>query len=436
MAQQKTTGEAADMRVAITDLNAAKKSLAIEVPAAQVGDEYERACRKYSSRLKIPGFRQGKVPPHIIKQRFGKEIEQETIEQVIKDSLDRAVSEASLKPLRAPVLKEYRYVKGEPLSFTAELEVLPRVSVKGLGDVRVKVAEPAVTDRMMSEAMDTLRERAARFDPVEGRGLRPGDHALVDISGRFAPGEGEDFSHANALIEIGSGGAHPELTDALRDMEPGTRREFTIAYPTAHPSAAFAGRRLSYDVTLREIKTKVLPDLDDEFARDLGKFENLQDLKAKVTADLLARERRRAREEARGAVVEGLLTSNPDVAVPEVLVDQEVDRRMDDLVRGMVLQGMDPRRHAVDWDGIREKQREPASRAVRAMILLDAIAEEKKISLESRELDAAVQEEAALRKASPDAIRAKLAKDGRLERLSEQLLREKVLDFLLAVANT
>ncbi|HET6371843.1 MAG TPA: trigger factor, partial [Candidatus Polarisedimenticolia bacterium] len=301
------------LKLTISDVTAAKKSLAVEVSAAEVSSEYERACRKYSRSLKVPGFRQGKVPLEIVRQRFGREIQQETVEHVIEHALAQAVKEASLRPLRAPVLRDYSYAQGGPLSFVAELEVTPRVTLKGHRDIRVRIAEPAVTDQMVSEAFDVIRERAARFDPVEGRGVHQGDYVLMDIKGRIDGAGGREFSQADVMIEIGSGGPHPELTDALRDAMPGETREFEISYQNDHPNADFAGHKIAYRVAVREIKQKHLPDLDDEFARDLGKFASFAELRGKVAEDLMERERRKAREAARSEAMEQLVRSNPDV---------------------------------------------------------------------------------------------------------------------------
>jgi trigger factor len=436
MSTDGTAGESAELKVSISEITPARKSLTVEVPAGEVAEEFDKACRKYLKTLKVPGFRPGKVPLHIIKQRFGKEIQQETVESVIELTMKRAVKEAQLTPLRAPVLKEYSYNEGKSLSFTAEFDVRPKVTVVGHRDIQVRLTEPGVTDKMVAEALDTMRERAARFDPVDDRGIRPGDHALLDIEVKFAAGEGQDFKRGNLLIEIGSGGPHPELSDGLRDARPGETREFSIAYPAQHPNSDLAGRRVTYMVVVREIKQKLLPDLDDDFARDLGKFSNLEELKARVVQDLMARERRRARDEVRAEILTQLLRSNPDVAIPDALVDEEVDDRLGEIARTMALQGMDPQRAGVDWDDIREKQRESAAKNVRAMILLDAVAEQEKISLDPEALDKAVSEEAERRRQTPEAFRAKLAKDGRLQRLEQQLLREKVLDFLLTAANT
>jgi trigger factor len=428
--------KSAGLQVTLSDVSPARKSVQVAVPAAEVAAEYEKALRRYARGLKVPGFRQGKVPQHIIKQRYGREVEQETVEHVIEHALERIVKDEGLQPLRSPVLKEYQHRPNEPLTFTAELEVRPHVVAHGVRDIRVTVPEPAVTERMVGDTLDSLRERAARFDPVEGRGAQAGDHLLMDVAALFAAGEGESFKRENLLVELGSGGPHPELTDHLTGALPGETRTFRVAYPADHGAEHFAGRTIEYTITVREIKKKVVPDLDDEFARDLGSFNDLQELRARVTEDLTQRERRRLREEARHEAVEQLLKLNPDVPAPDVMVDEEVDRRIDDLVRSLVMQGMDPRRASVDWDDVREKQREPAARSVRAAILLDAIAREEKISVEPERLERALADEAARRKESIEVFRAKLAKDGRLERLEEQLLREKILDFLLGAANT
>jgi len=436
MSPEGQVNETSGIKVSVSDVTGAKKSVTVEVPAGQVAAEYDDQCRKYARNLKVPGFRQGKVPPHIIRQRYGREIEQETVEHVIEHAIAQAIAEQHLKPLRAPVLKDYKYEKGQPLAFTAEFEVRPKVTPAGVDTLKARVEEPVVTDAMVNEALASLRERAARYDPVEGRGVEPGDFVVIDVAGKFAPGEGESFARENIMIETGSAGSHPELTDDMRGMNPGETREFGINYPADHPAPELAGKQVAYTVSVREIKRKIVPDLDDEFARDLGKFATLDELKTRVTEDLTGREHRRAREAARREIVDQLLKANPEVPVPEVMVDEEVDRQVDDLVRGMIMQGMDPRRHQIDWDDIREKQREPAARSARAIILLDAIAEEKKITLDPETLDRTIADEASRRHQTPEALRAKLKKDGRLESLEQQLLREKVLDFLVSASNT
>ena len=435
MSAEETVTDSIDMKVSVTETGPVRRRIDVEVAAADVADEYEEACRRYSRTLRVPGFRAGKIPLPIIKQRFGKEIEKETVEHAIEHAMRQAVRDLTPRPIGAPALKDYQYRPGAPLTFTADYEVLPKFEVQGTGSIKVKPATPEVTDRMISETLDSLRERSARLDPVESRGVRPGDHVVMDVSA--VDGSGAPvMQRENLLVEIGSGGPHPELTDPMRDMRPAEVRSFDVDYPADHPSEEVRGRRLSFTVTLREIKEKHLPDLDDGFARGLGKFETLEELKNKIRQDLQAREERRVREQARGEVVDQLLQRNPDIAVPAILVDQEVERRLREMARSLAVQGVDPDSDDIDWDEIRQKQRDPATRSVRVTMVLDAIAEERKISLEPGALDAAIAEEAARRRQTSDSLKAQMTKDGRLEDLSEHLVREKVLDFLIGPSNT
>jgi len=426
--------EALDIKTAVKEISAARRSLDIEVGANSMTEEYEKLCRRYARTLRVPGFRAGKVPLHIIKQRFGREVEKEVVEHAMQHALRQGLAGLTPRPLGTPSLRQYDYSLGGALTFTVEYEVMPRIEVAGVSAIKVSVETPAVTDRMVGEALEELRERAARLVPVSGRGVHQGDHVVIDASG-FDPDGAQLFTRENMLIEIGSNGPHPELTDPMRDMMPGEARTFTIDYPGDHPSEEMAGRRVEYRVTVREIKEKVLPELDDEFAREL-KLDALDELKRRVGDDLMARERRRTKEQARRAAVDQLLEHNPGVPAPEVLVDAEVDRRLQEVARSLRMQGIDPSGAAVDWDDIRQKQRDPAARTVRAGLLLDAIADERKISLEPGALDAAITDEAKRREQTPESLRAQLTKDGRLETLSAHLVREKVLDFLVGPANT
>ncbi len=435
MTPEKTVTDELDIKVTVTESGDVRRTMAVEIGAADVAVEYERACRKYARTLKVPGFRAGRVPPHIIKQRFGREIEKETVEHAIRSAMRQAIRGLDPRPIATPSLKQYEYRPDAPLSFTAEYEILPRFTVQGASEVRVQPAVPQVTDRMRSETLDALRERAANLVPVEDRGVAPGDHVVMDVTAVDTAGT-PVLQRRNLLIEIGSGGPHPELTEPMRDMKPPEVRRFKVDYPPDHPSEEVRGRSLDFEVTLREIKVKVLPDLDDEFARGLGKFETLEELKNKIDGDLLAREQRRARDAARGEAIEQLLRHNPGITVPDRLIDEEVELRVRDMARSLAMQGMDPASANIDWDDIRQKQRDPAERSVRATMILDALAGEKKVSLEPGELDAAIAEEAERRRQTAESLRAQMTKDGRLENLSEHLVRQKVLDFLIGPSNT
>jgi len=423
------------MKVSVTEISACKRSLSVTVPPETVGAEFDKAFRVFAGRIKIDGFRKGKVPRHLVQQRFGKEIEQEVIETLIRRHSVSALEEAKLRPLHAPVLKDYKFGKSDGLSFVAEFEVRPEVKASGYRSISVARKPVNVGELDVQKELDDLRERKARFEGVEGRGAAPGDFILADIKGTFREGEGEALDHPDAFFEIGSVGPHPELTDELRGMKPGESRTFGVSYPSDHPSSPLAGKRVVFEIALKEIKTKHLAELNEDLARDLG-AETLDELRKRVQDDLLHAAMERERAEARRSALDQILEANPSLEVPDSLIDDRIEGMVEEIARSMAARGMDPNEAAIDWDEVRREQREPARKLVRGALLLDAIVLQEHIDVDSAEVEAAIEHEAGHRRLAPGALRARWEKEGRLDALKRQLLREKALDFVLASSNT
>jgi trigger factor len=423
------------MKVSVTETGSCRRSLSVDVPPDAVEAEFERVRRNFARKVKLDGFRQGKVPRHILDQRYGKEIEQEVVEQLIHSASEDAIHEAGLRPLHAPVLKDYKFARATGLSFVTEFEVRPRVTASGYRGLKITRQPVEVKETDVLHALDTLRERHARFEPIESRGVETGDHVLMDVEGSFEPGQGEPFSSPDAFFEIGSAGPHPEFTDEIHGMKLGEERTFGVKYPSDHPTAGLAGKRVIYKVKVKDVKVRHLPELNDEFAKELGSFDSLTALRERVREDLTAGATAREKDEARRQALDRIVEAHSAIEVPEALVDDQIEGYVEEVMRSMVARGMDPREARVDWEEIRREQREPARKSVRAMLLLDAIAEQEKLQTDDAELVATIEREAARRKTSPSALRAKWDKEGRTDSLKRQILREKVLDFLLSSAN-
>jgi trigger factor len=397
--------------------------------------EYEKAVRTYSSRIHIPGFRQGKVPRQIVEQKFGKEIEQDVVETLIRECSMTAIKEKELRPLHSPVLKDYKFERGTGLSFVAEFEVTPRVDPTGYKEIKVERSDVVVSDGDVQKAVEDLRERRARFEAVEGRGVEQDDFILADIRGTFEEGQGDPLSHPDAFFQVGSAGPHPELTDELKGMSPADERTFGVNYPEDHPSEVLAGKRVVFTAKLKEIKSRHLPELDDEFAKEVGVASTLEELRGKVREELLATARSKESSHARRQAIDQILQANPEIEVPESMVDNQVEGAIEDMLRSMAAQGIDPQTSGVDLDRARKEQREPARRSVKAALLLDAIAEKEGIEVAPKDLDEALEKEARRRKQSAGALRAMWEKEGRLDALERHLMREKVLDLVLGASN-
>ncbi|HEX7485213.1 MAG TPA: trigger factor, partial [Vicinamibacterales bacterium] len=279
-------------------------------------------------------------------------------------------------------------------------------------------------------AMQRLRDRAARFEPVEGRGVDHGDTITVDLQ-RLA--DGKPDTHDNVSIELGAKANPPGFDEQLLGLEVGATKSFDIHYPADHPIGELAGTDVSYTVTVKGIKRRILPELDDEFAKDLGEFETLDALRARVREDLEHEARHAAERDVRAQLMKQLAARVP-FEVPPSLIDREIDRRLEEFAHRLIEQNIDPRQAGVDWNAFRESQREVAREAVAGAIVLDEVARREQLDVTNEEIDQEIGRHAERTGRTPAAVRARLVSEGGLSRVSAGLRREKSIDFLMARA--
>jgi trigger factor len=410
-----------------------KKALTFEVELERVQQEIETRARDLARKVKLPGFRPGKVPVEVIKKRFHGEILGEVAEAIVNKVVFDELDGRGLKPLAPPKVEEVKLDEGQPMTFKAVFETLPLIELPDWRGLRASVKEPAVTAEDVDKEVDRLREEAARYDPVEeARPTRAGDYVLLDLYWR--PLEGGKGGHdENALIEIGNEGNHPDMNKGLEGLSLGETREIDVAWgKDAAPS--IANKTVRYTVTLKALKKKVVPAADDEFAKDLGEFDSLEALRAKVRQQLQTAEERRADREAKAALVEALV-AKADFEVPEALVERHMTARTETLARGLAYQGIDPRKVGVNWRDYRESTREDSVKAAKADILLDEIARREGIEALESDVDREVARLAERAGKSKDALRAQLSKEGDLGALASRIREEKTLDLIKSNAS-
>jgi len=318
------------------------------------------------------------------------------------------------------------------MAFRAVFETLPIVEVPEWKGLRVTARGPSVTDEDLERELDRLRDEAARFEPVEGRPAQRGDHVLLDLAWRPVEG-GKGGRDDNALIEIGNPGNHEDMNRGLEGMTAGETRQIDVSW-AADAAPAVAGKTVRYTVTLKGIKRKVVPEADDEFAKDLGEFDSLPELKEKLRRQLLVADERRAEREVKAALVEAL-AQRAGFEVPEALVERHMTARAEGLARGLAWRGIDPRRAGLDWREYRESTREDSVKAARADILLDEIARREGIDVSEAELEAELARLAERAGKSKEALRLQLQRDGDLGALRARIREEKTLDLLKANAS-
>jgi trigger factor len=424
-----------------------KRELVIEVPADVVREEAEKVARSLQRKARVPGFRPGKTPLDLVKQRFREEIREEVIHNLAPEHFRRRAAQEKLNPVESPDIADVHLnlEANEPLTFKAVFEVLPEFELKDHLGLEVNVSEPSVTDQDVEAELKKLQEEQATFEVVEDRALEDGDFASISFEGRPAPGgERRDASQPpgrpvklnEVLCEIGGANTVPAFTENLRGALPEEERTFTVSYPADFDNRQLAGQTLLYKVKVHGIKRRRVPELNDDFARDLGgELTSMEQVRARIREQLEQTRRRQAEQQAKEKLVDRLIQMH-DFSVPEALVEDRLRTRMERTVRQLASQGVDPAKVNVDWSKVRETQRQAAVRDVKADLLLDRIAEKEGIEVTQDEINS--ETEQLVRQVNPRdaaAVRERLTRPRAAEGIKHRLRSDKALDLVYRQAN-
>jgi trigger factor len=419
------------MKTEFVDVNETRKNLRVEIPTDIVNAAIDRIARSYSRRARVPGFRPGKAPPRVIKQRYKSEILHDVAHDLIAHAVDDALRERGVEAVEPPDIRDVTVEENQPLTFTASFDTVPVFETGDYGSLSVHRPAAAVPEEAVTQALQRLRERAARFEAVEGRGVDHGDTLTVDLDRKDA--EGKTDSHKDVNVELGAKANPPGFDEQLLGLEVGSTKAFTVQYPSDYAISELAGQDVSYNVLVKGLRRRVLPELDDEFAKDMGQFDTLEALKARVREDLEHEARHAAERDVRADLIKQLAGRVP-FEVPPSLVERELDRRIEDFAQRLMQQQIDPRQAGIDWNQFRESQREVAQEAVAGALYLDEVARREQLDVTADEIDAEIGRYAERTGRTPAAVRAALEKERGLSRVSNGLRREKSIDFLMARA--
>lgn len=419
------------MKTEFTDVSDTQKTLTIEIPSDVVDAEINRVAKGYSKQAKLPGFRPGKVPPTIIKQRFKSEILHDVMHGLIPRAIEEALQERGIEPVDTPNVKDVALEEGQPLKFTAAFETVPPFDPGDLTTLAATRPSTAIAADAVEQTLQRLRERGAKYEAVEGRPIAEGDTAVLDIERKDA--EGEADRHENVSIELGAAANPPGFDENLLGLNAGDAKTFTIHFPEEYPVKEMANTDVTYAVTVKEVRRKVLPELDDEFAKDLGAFDSLEALRDRVRGDLQEEADENAKRHVRSDILKQL-AERVTFELPASLVDREIDRRLEEFARQLMQQNVDPRQAGIDWAQFREAQREPARAAVASALVLDEIARREGVTVSPEDVDKEIEQFALRAGRTPAALRAQLEKEGGIARLNAGLRREKAVDLALSRA--
>jgi trigger factor len=416
----------------IVSISGCKRNLVAEIPAEKVEQEIDVLARKYAQKAKVPGFRPGKVPLNVVKQRYSTELRSDATQDIVQRSWKEAIQEHHLEPISEPVLEDLKEEAGAPLRFTLAFEVLPALEIKDYKGVSVNLESSKVEDADVDKALEALREQQAQYVPVEEGEACDGHMVTLTIDGVFEDG-GKPIHEDDVTCSIGSPETNETFTQNLRGAKVGETRAFDVSYPPDYHRKKFAGKVIHYRATIKDMKEKHLSDLSDEFAKDLGS-NNLQELRDKIRDELVTKAERTAEKKAREALMDEVVQRN-SFDVPNCLIDDELKDHARRIASNLAHQGIDVNKISIDWKKVFEEERPNAEKAVRRSMVLDAVARQENIDLTEAELEAEFDKLAEGTGKSTAAVRAQLEKDKRIQGFREHLRQNKTLDFMFRNAN-
>ncbi len=402
-----------------------KRSLEISIPVSEVEVEMGRVVSSVQKRAKLPGFRPGKVPANLLRKQFQSDIRQQVLENLIPKYLQKRFEEEGFRVVGTPDILDVHFEDGAPLHFKAEFEVAPEIELGQYTDLTVPYRDPDVTGEDIDRRLEQLRDQKAQYVNIDPRALEQGDFAVLTLES-VGGVEGEPVRQNELTLEIGGADTLEAFSSNLVGMSPGEEKTFDVEYPEDYGQGKLAGRKVRFHAEVKGIRKKELPELNDEFAKDVGDFLNLEELREALRKSIFAERQYEAQQEAKNKLVD-ILVDQHDFPVPEALIDRQIQSRVE---RALVAEGRDPKSVRVDWPKVKSTQRDRALREVKASLLLTRISERESIDALRDEVDREVERIARQQREPVAAVRLRFEKDGTLHRIASHIQTEKTLSFL------
>ena len=408
-----------------------RRELDIEIPLDVVQKREEEIAVVMRQRLRLPGFRPGKAPLSVVRQRYRDDIRSELMHELVPEQLAAQTKEHNWEIIGKPAISDVQYSADSPLKFKATFEVLPEFELQDYSDIMVEVADTTVSDDEVQQTLLRIQEEQATYVNVEEpRPLADGDYASIGVREVSTAPEQPEAKSQELLCEIGGERTRKEFTENLRGASLGEERTFAVSYPEGGSDPEIAGKSVTYHVKVLGVKKKVLPELDDDLARELGEYETLDAVRQRIREDLESVKRSKADNDAKEQLRHKLAELHI-FPVPEGLVERQVESRLESFRRDLANRGMDPRTQRIDWGRVRAAQRDGAVEDVKGGLILRKIADANDIRVDQSEVAGEIQRIAAAARQAPEVVEAHLTQDGGLDRIKSRLRLDKTLGFVL-----
>ncbi len=404
-----------------------KHELEITIPAADVEQETAKVAEQFRGRVHLKGFRAGKAPMSLIRKNYDGDIRQKVLENLVPKAIDERVAAEQLRAISRPDVTDVHFHDGKDVHFKASFEVFPQLDITNYNGVEVVYKEPEVTDEDVNKRIEEIRDTKATYANEDARPLAAGDYAVVSLESLSGTDEGIKADEVQVLI--GGPETLPGFTENLTGASPGDDKEFDVVYPADYGRETLAGKTVRFKVGVKGLRRKELPELNDEFAQDLGDFRTLDEVKEAVRKSIQAQRLGDAQREAKDKIVEKLVDTN-DFPVPEVFIDRQIQNRVEQRLRALQAEGVDPKSFNLDWTKVKAAQKDAAAREVKASMILGKVAETESIVATNEEVDRELDRIARQEKQTVAAMRRKLTENGELGRIASHIQTEKTLNYL------
>ena len=410
----------------MADKDVTQGELELSVPWDEVQKETQKVLKGYRKQVRIPGFRPGKAPDKVIETRFGAEIRAEVVETLVGRYFWKQAQEEDYHVIGTPNVTDVKFEDGEPLTFKAAFEMIPDFELGNYKSLSIPYADPEATDEDVDQELERIRDQQASFKNLDPRPIEDGDIAVVSLKSEEVEGA-PAIDQSETTILVGGEETMAGFTEAFLGKSPGDEVDFEVEYPEDFGNEQLAGKKIPFHSKISGIRVKELPELDDDFAADVGDFQTLDELKTRVREEILEQKRRQARSDADEKIIDALVAQH-DFAIPEKLIDQQITTRLERTARMFAGQGVDP--STIDWSQMRDSQRDGAIRDVKAGLVLERITEAEAIEVDSSEIDGEVEAYAKRNQITLGAARKKLAEDGTLDRIESHYVNQRTMTFL------
>lgn len=404
------------------------REIEFEIPADVVNSEYDKIVETFVRRARIPGFRLGRAPRDIVRRSFASEIRERLINNLVPRAVEESLRAHHLDPAVDPVIQNIRWEEGQAMTFRVRVDLWPDFVLPDYKAIKVPQLPLEVKEEEIENVLQELQQRSAEFIPVTGRGLSPGDFALIEVKARDLKTR-KFWPTQKIQIEAGRPTNDPLLEDNLTNLMPGETKTFTVDYPSDHANSALAGKKVEYTVKILALRERKIPEISDDFARSLGNFDNLDQLKEKIREELLEKKK----EENRGRILEMILEkleAQISFSLPEAAIEEESQL----LLKRWLSSNQGERWSEGELKALEAEARRQAEKRLKDRLILEKIARKEGFEVTESEVEEEIRSLARLNRLSFFELKERLEREGRLESVRHNLLLRKVVDFLIRQA--